>query len=63
MISMGSPYDQYRLGGDRDAISAAAKRDHYSAGGRTIAWGPYAGVGRDNPNRAPNLRPFAMSQE
>jgi cytochrome c peroxidase len=36
--------------------------DHYSAGGRTIASGPYAGVGRDNPNRAPNLRPFAMSE-
>ena len=160
MISMGSPYDRYRFGGERDAISEAAKRgetfffsgqggrcfqchggwnlsgevrhearpnmnarffntglynlagplsypapntgiheitkrpedvgkfraptlrniavtapymhdgsiatlgdvlDHYSAGGRTIASGPYAGVGRDNPNRAPNLRPFAMS--
>jgi cytochrome c peroxidase len=25
---------------------------HYEAGGRTIAEGPYAGVGRDNPNKS-----------
>jgi cytochrome c peroxidase len=37
--------------------------DHYAAGGRTIATGPHAGVGRDNPNRAPNLQPFAMSED
>ena len=27
--------------------------DHYAAGGRTIADGPYQGVGRDNPNKSP----------
>ena len=37
--------------------------DHYAAGGRTIATGPYAGVGRDNPNRAPSMRPFAMTDD
>ncbi|HNV75707.1 MAG TPA: di-heme enzyme [Gemmatimonadaceae bacterium] len=35
--------------------------DHYAAGGRTIAAGPYAGVGRANPNRAPNVHGFAMT--
>ena len=35
--------------------------DHYAAGGRTIAAGPYAGVGRANPNKAPNVHGFAMT--
>lgn len=35
--------------------------DHYAAGGRTIAEGPYAGVGRDNPNKAPSVHGFVMS--
>ena len=36
--------------------------DHYAAGGRTITSGPYAGVGRDNPNKAPNLAGFRISE-
>jgi cytochrome c peroxidase len=29
--------------------------DHYAAGGRTIASGPYAGRGRDNPHKDPRM--------
>src|SRR5215472_3486818 len=32
--------------------------DHYAAGGRTIRFGPYAGIGHDNPNKALNVRGF-----
>jgi cytochrome c peroxidase len=35
--------------------------DHYAAGGRTIADGPYAGVGRDNPNKSAPLRGFTLT--
>jgi cytochrome c peroxidase len=35
--------------------------DHYSAGGRTIATGPYAGIGRDNPNKSTPLRGFPLT--
>lgn len=37
--------------------------DHYAAGGRTIADGPYRGVGHDNPNRSPTVRGFTLSSE
>lgn len=37
--------------------------DHYSAGGRTIATGPYAGVGSANPNKSGFVKPFALSSE
>jgi len=35
--------------------------DHYAAGGRTIADGPYRGVGRDNPNKTPSLQGFTLT--
>jgi cytochrome c peroxidase len=35
---------------------------HYSAGGRTISEGPYAGVGRNNPNKSPLVKGFALSE-
>lgn len=35
--------------------------DHYAAGGRTIADGPYHGVGRDNPNKSPTIRGFTLT--
>lgn len=35
--------------------------DHYAAGGRTIASGPNAGVGHDNPNKSPTIHGFAMT--
>jgi cytochrome c peroxidase len=34
--------------------------DHYAAGGRTIAQGPRAGVGHDNPNKAPAVHGFEL---
>jgi cytochrome c peroxidase len=35
--------------------------DHYAAGGRTIPSGPYAGVGHDNRNKAPNVHGFVFA--
>ena len=37
--------------------------DHYAAGGRTIADGPYRGIGRDNPNKSPIIRGFSISTD
>ncbi len=37
--------------------------DHYAAGGRTIASGPNAGVGRESPLRSGFLRGFAVTPE
>jgi len=37
--------------------------DHYAAGGRTIANGPYAGIGRNNPNKSAPLRGFRLTPE
>jgi cytochrome c peroxidase len=37
--------------------------DHYAAGGRTIATGAYAGIGRDNPNKSGSIRGFALTQD
>lgn len=35
--------------------------DHYASGGRTIATGPFAGVGRDNPGKDKLIHGFRMS--
>ena len=35
--------------------------EHYSAGGRTISAGPHAGVGRNNPNKDPELQGFTLT--
>lgn len=37
--------------------------DHYAAGGRTIASGPYAGVGRNNPLKSSFVPGFALTAE
>jgi cytochrome c peroxidase len=37
--------------------------DHYAAGGRTIASGPHAGLGHDNPNKDPLIGGFELSPE
>lgn len=37
--------------------------DHYAAGGRTLPPGPRAGVGRLNPNKAPNVDGFSMTAQ
>jgi cytochrome c peroxidase len=36
--------------------------DHYASGGRTIASGAYAGVGRNNLHKAPMVHGFAISE-
>ena len=36
---------------------------HYEAGGRTIDSGPYAGRGRDNPNRSTLVVGFKLTQQ
>jgi cytochrome c peroxidase len=35
--------------------------DHYAAGGRTIADGPYRGAGRDNANKSASIRGFTVT--
>jgi cytochrome c peroxidase len=35
--------------------------DHYSAGGRTVATGPNAGVGADNPNKSEFVKHFDLT--
>jgi cytochrome c peroxidase len=37
--------------------------DHYAAGGRTITDGPHRGIGRDNPNKSPVVRGFALTAD
>jgi cytochrome c peroxidase len=37
--------------------------DHYAAGGRTIASGPYAGRGHDNPNRDVRMTGIALTPQ
>jgi cytochrome c peroxidase len=37
--------------------------DHYAAGGRTIATGEYAGVGRENPNKSSSIRGFTLTKD
>jgi cytochrome c peroxidase len=37
--------------------------DHYAAGGRTIAEGPFAGVGRDNPYKSSFIRGFELGEQ
>jgi len=37
--------------------------DHYAAGGRTIAEGPYKGVGHDNPNKSSIVRGFTLTPD
>jgi cytochrome c peroxidase len=37
--------------------------DHYAAGGRTIAIGPYAGVGSDNPHKSRLVAGFTLTAD
>jgi hypothetical protein len=37
--------------------------EHYAAGGRTIADGPYRGIGRDNPNKSVTIRGFTLTPD
>jgi cytochrome c peroxidase len=37
--------------------------DHYAAAGRTLASGPYAGVGSENPRKDSRLKGFTLSEQ
>jgi cytochrome c peroxidase len=55
-IAVTAPYMH-----DGSIATLGAVLEHYAAGGRTVTSGVHAGVGRDNPNKAPNVRGFAMT--
>ncbi|MEE8525642.1 MAG: hypothetical protein V3T72_17025, partial [Thermoanaerobaculia bacterium] len=46
---------------DGSITTLAEVLDHYSAGGRTVASGPYAGVGHDNPYKSRLVSGFALT--
>jgi cytochrome c peroxidase len=55
-IAVTAPYMH-----DGSIATLDAVLDHYSAGGRTITDGPYAGVGADSPTKGQFLRGFALN--
>ena len=57
-IAVTAPYMH-----DGSAATLEDVLDHYMAGGRTIASGPYQGNGHDNPNKTPTIRGFALTRE
>jgi cytochrome c peroxidase len=57
-IELTAPYMH-----DGSAATLEDVLDHYAAGGRTIATGPYAGRGHDNPNRDARMTGFKMTQQ
>ncbi len=46
---------------DGSIKTLSAVLDHYSAGGRAIMNGEYAGVGPDNPNRSEFIKPIGLT--
>lgn len=46
---------------DGSIVTLSDVIDHYAAGGRTLASGPRAGAGRDNPNKSPRIQGFAIT--
>jgi cytochrome c peroxidase len=57
-IAVTAPYMH-----DGSIPTLAEVLDHYAAGGRTIASGPRAGNGRDNPNKDPLVTGFTLSRQ
>jgi cytochrome c peroxidase len=57
-IAITAPYMH-----DGSIPTLEAVLDHYAAGGRTIASGPHAGNGRDNPNKDPLIGGFPLSPQ
>lgn len=57
-IAVTAPYMH-----DGSVPTLDATLDHYAAGGRTIAEGPNAGIGRDNPNKNPSIRGFTITPD
>jgi cytochrome c peroxidase len=56
-VAVRAPY--MHDGSVRDLDAAL---DHYAAGGRTIASGPYAGIGRNNPHKDVVIHGFVLSK-
>jgi cytochrome c peroxidase len=57
-IELTAPYMH-----DGSAATLEDVLDHYASGGRTIATGPYAGRGHDNPDRDARITGFNMTQQ
>ncbi len=57
-IALTAPYMH-----DGSIATLSEVLDHYAAGGRTIADGPYAGVGSENPWKDPLVHGFTLSPE
>ena len=55
-IAVTAPYMH-----DGSVASLEDVLSHYEAGGRTVAEGPYKGVGHDNPNKSPTIRGFSLT--
>ena len=55
-IAVTAPYMH-----DGSIATLEAAIAHYSAGGRTIADGAHAGVGRDNPNKSVRIKGFTLT--
>jgi cytochrome c peroxidase len=57
-IAVTAPYMH-----DGSVPTLDAVLDHYAAGGRTIASGPHAGVGSENPNKSEFINGFTLTAE
>ncbi len=57
-IAVTAPYMH-----DGSVVTLEEAIEHYAAGGRTIATGEYAGVGRDNPNKSATIRGFTLTPD
>jgi cytochrome c peroxidase len=57
-IGLTAPYMH-----DGSIPTLEAVLDHYAAGGRTVAGGPYAGIGHNNPNKDPLIGGFTLSPQ
>lgn len=55
-IALTAPYMH-----DGSVATLSEALDHYAAGGRTIADGPYKGIGSENPYKSELINPFMLS--
>ena len=56
-IAVTAPYMH-----DGSVATLEAVLDHYAAGGRTLADGPYAGIGAQNPFKSERVRGFQLTE-
>ena len=57
-IALTAPYMH-----DGSIATLAEVIEHYEAGGRTIADGPYKGVGANNPHKSEFVKGFRLTDE